>query len=202
MLRPYVSAYANLGSGDLAGSLAALVVFAPVIALPVAYLFWPSRAGSRHPVSAVAVVAIPLYLAVASVVLKTSVLPILPALTLVAMFGTWLALQQLSQVLRVAAVLLLAASAILSWTATGVWDNPAWKSALVTARKDRAVLAETADRWLERRHRQDVPSRTIVLEHGYHADAVEATCAARSAAAASRALLSTKGLHHPPKSNS
>ena len=133
MLRPYVSAYSSVGSGDLAGSLAALLLFAPVMALPVAFIFWPSRAGNRHPVGALAVVAIPLYLAVARVVLNTSVSPILPPLTLVVMFVTWLALQRLSQVLRVAAVLLLAASAILSWTATGLWDNSAWKSALVIA---------------------------------------------------------------------
>ncbi|RYE87633.1 MAG: hypothetical protein EOP19_03740, partial [Hyphomicrobiales bacterium] len=93
-LLPYVATYGNLHIGDVAGSLSALVVFAPVLLVPLLYCVWPNIE-DRHVVSALAVVALPLYLAVARTVFTTQMQAFVPAVALLASFASWLALVRL-----------------------------------------------------------------------------------------------------------
>ena len=114
---------------NVAGSVSALVVFAPVMLVPILSCIWP-QIERRHVVSALAVVALPFYLAVARTIFTTQMQPFVPAVALLAAFASWLALVRLPLTLRIFALLMLALSVVLSWLQVGYWDDPAWKAAL------------------------------------------------------------------------
>lgn len=129
-LTSYVTAYTHLRFGDLGHSLMALVVFAPVMVVPIVYCFWPNLPEKRHVVSALAIVALPLYLAVARVIFTTTMTPMVPPLALIAAFISWLAVVQLPRALRRLAFVMLTLSVVASWTQVWLWDDSAWKAAL------------------------------------------------------------------------
>lgn len=135
-LLPYAFAYSGLHFGDVTGSLITFVVFAPVLIVPVLYCLWPALPERRHTFSALAVIALPLYLAVAREVLTTTMPPIVPPLALITCFVSWLAIVRLPLPLRALSLVMLAFSTVLSWTMTGVWDDPEWKAALLAALPD------------------------------------------------------------------
>jgi hypothetical protein len=61
---------------------------------------------------------------------------IVPPLALIACFVSWLATVRLPTVLRVFALAMLALSAALSWTHPELWEDPAWKAALLSVVPD------------------------------------------------------------------
>ena len=129
-LLPYVLTYGNIHLGDIGTSLLSLAAFAPVMVVPVVYCFWPNLPEKRHIFSALAVVALPVYLAIARVVLTTQMLPFVPPVAMLAAFASWLCVVRLPFPLRMFALLMLGVSVALSWTFTGFWDDPLWKAAL------------------------------------------------------------------------
>ena len=134
-LLPYVHAYRGLhfDSAMFLHGLFALLAFAPVLLVPLLYCVWPNPAGRRPIVSALAVVALPLYLVLARASLPIDMAAIVPPLALIAAFVSWLAVVRLPLGLRVLSLLMLALSVAASWTLTGFWDDPAWKTALFSA---------------------------------------------------------------------
>jgi hypothetical protein len=130
-LLPYVRTYSDIHAGDPTDSLMALAAFAPVLVVPIAYCFWPQPAGQKHLFSALAVIALPLYLVLARETLVTTMTPMIPPLALIAAFVSWLAVVRLPIALRVLAVAMLALSALLSWTQAGIWEDAVWKAALL-----------------------------------------------------------------------
>ncbi|MEO8756404.1 MAG: hypothetical protein ABI398_01445 [Devosia sp.] len=130
-LAPYVATYSSFRIGDVAGSFAALVVYAPVLLVPIAYCVWPGLPDRRRIVSALAVITLPLYLVAARSVINTAMTAIVPPLALIAAFVSWVAVVRLPIGLRVFALAMLVLSAVLSWSVTGLWDDPAWKAALL-----------------------------------------------------------------------
>jgi hypothetical protein len=128
-LLPYAATYGGLHIGDVAGSVSALMVFAPVLLVPLLYCIWPN-VERRHVVSALSVVALPLYLAVARTIFTTQMQAFVPAVALLAAFASWLALVRLPFTLRLFALAMLVLSVVLSWLQVGYWDDPAWKAAL------------------------------------------------------------------------
>lgn len=131
-LLPYVSTYTNLhfDLGALTGGLEALAVFAPVLIVPLLYCFWPELPERRHVFSALAVVALPLYLVLARAVLTTTMTAIVPPVALLVAFLSWLAVVRLPFQLRLLSLLLLLLAAAASWTYTDLWNDAAWKAAL------------------------------------------------------------------------
>jgi hypothetical protein len=134
-LLPYVGTYANLhfDPAALASGLEALAVFAPVLLVPLLYCFWPDLPERRHVFSALAVIALPLYLVFARATLTTTMTAIVPPIALLVAFLSWLAVVRLPFQLRLLSLLLLLLAAAASWTYTGLWDDPAWKAALFNA---------------------------------------------------------------------
>ncbi len=130
VLLPYAATYGNIRLGDIGTSLLSLAAFTPVMVVPLVYCFWPDLQEKRHVFSAVAVIALPVYLAVARVVLATEMQPFVPAVAMLAAFASWLAVVRLPFPLRLFALIMLGVSVILSWTFTGLWDDPLWKAAL------------------------------------------------------------------------
>lgn len=128
-LLPYVATYGTLRFGDVAESLSVLIVFAPVLLVPLLYGIWP-KVEDRHVVSALAVIVLPLYLAIARVVLSTEISAFVAPVALLAAFASWLAIVRLPVTLRLFAVFMLMLSAVLSWVQVGHWDDPEWKVAL------------------------------------------------------------------------
>jgi len=129
-LLPYVNTYANLHFGDLPESLLALGTYAPALAVPIAYCFWPNLPEPRRAISALAVVALPLYLATARVIVNTTMTPLTPSVAFLAAFLSWLAVVRLPFLLRLTALVLLVIGTALSWVPHEFWDDPAWKAAL------------------------------------------------------------------------
>jgi hypothetical protein len=132
-LLPYVRAYSDIHWGDPTDSLLALVAFAPMMIVPIAYCFWPNLPERRHVYSALAVVILPLYLVVAREMLVTTATTIVPPLTLLAAFVSWLAVVRLPFQLRVVALAMLVLGAVASWTLPQLWTDAEWKAALLTA---------------------------------------------------------------------
>lgn len=132
-LLPYINTYADLHLGDVWGSLGALATYAPAMAIPLAYCLWPRLPERRHVLSALAVVALPAYLAIARVIVNTTMTPLTPSVAFLAAFVSWLAVVRLPFVLRLLALVLLVAGTALSWVPHGFWDDPAWKAALFNA---------------------------------------------------------------------
>lgn len=132
VLVPYIGAYSSirLDPQALSAGLEGLVVFAPVLLIPLLYCFWPALPERRHVFSALAVVVLPLYLVFARAALTTTMTPIVPPLALIIAFISWLSVVRLPLQLRVLALALLALSAAASWTYVGLWDDPMWKAAL------------------------------------------------------------------------
>ncbi len=132
VLVPYIGAYSSirLDPQALSAGLEGLVVFAPVLLIPLLYCFWPALPERRHVFSALAVVVLPLYLVFARATLTTTMTPIVPPLALIVAFISWLSVVRLPLQLRVLALALLALSAAASWTYVGLWDDPMWKAAL------------------------------------------------------------------------
>jgi hypothetical protein len=129
-LVPYVRAYSSVKWGDWWGSLGGLVIYAPVLIVPLAYCVWPNLPERRHVFSALAIIVLPLYLVLARTVLNTTMTAIVPPMAMIACFVSWLAVVRLPTALRVLALAMLALAAVLSWTQTSIWDDPEWKAAL------------------------------------------------------------------------
>jgi len=131
-LLPYVSTYTNLHFDveALAGGLEAVAVFAPVLIVPLLYCFWPELPERRHVFSALAVIALPLYLVFARAILNTTMTAIVPPIALIVAFLSWLAVVRLPFQLRLLSLLLLVLAAAASWTYSDLWNDAAWKAAL------------------------------------------------------------------------
>ena len=129
-LLPYLNAYTRLHLGDVLGSLTALGTYAPALVVPIAYCFWPNLGERRHVLSALAVVALPLYLAIARVIVNTTMTPLTPSVAFLAALVSWLAVVRLPFLLRLLALILVVTGTALSWVPQGFWDDPAWKAAL------------------------------------------------------------------------
>lgn len=127
---PFVATYGALQMGDVLASWGALFTFAPVAIVPILYCVWPKLPEKRHVWSALAVVAMPLYLATARVIFTSAMQPFVPAVALLAAYISWLCLVRLPFALRALALIMLGVAVLLSWTATGIWDDPAWRAAL------------------------------------------------------------------------
>lgn len=131
-LLPYVSTYTNLHFDleALTDGLEALMVFAPVLIVPLLYCFWPGLPERRHVFSALAVIALPLYLVFARAILTTTMTAIVPPIALLVAFLSWLAVVRLPFLIRLLSLLLLLLAAAASWTYTDLWNDAAWKAAL------------------------------------------------------------------------
>lgn len=129
-LLPYVNVYASLHAGNVVDSLAALFAYAPAMAVPLVYCVWPDLAERRHVLSALAVVALPLYLAVARVLVDTTMTPLTPAVAFLVAILTWLSVVRLPFLLRLVALVFVVLGTALSWQPLGFWDDPAWREAL------------------------------------------------------------------------
>ena len=130
-LVPYVNAYHIILWRDPTPTLLALLVFAPVGLVPIAYCFLPGLPEARRPVSALLVVILPLGLARAKVMLNTTITTIVPPLALIAAFVSWLAVVRLPRSLRVFSIVMLILSAVLSWMLPALWTDPDWLGALL-----------------------------------------------------------------------
>lgn len=131
VLVPYAATYGRLQIGNIPLSLASLTAFAPCLVVPIAYCFWPNLPERRHVVSAVAVVVLPVYLAVARMILNTTMSALTPPLALIAAFVSWLAIVRLPSGLRILAVVMLIVSAAMSWITPQFWDDPAWRTSML-----------------------------------------------------------------------
>lgn len=130
VLLPYLATYGALQMGDVATSIGAMFTFAPVAIVPILYCIWPNLPEKRQVWSALAVVALPLYLAVARMVFTSAMQPFVPAVALLAAYISWLCVVRLPFALRALALIMLGVAVVLSWTQIGLWDDPAWKAAL------------------------------------------------------------------------
>jgi hypothetical protein len=130
VLLPYIGTYGALKLGDVRESLGVLFTFAPVAIVPILYCAWPNLPEKRHMGSALAVVAMPVYLAIARMVFSSSMQPFVPAVALLAAYVSWLCVVRLPTLLRVVAIVMLAVAVVVSWTQTAFWDDAAWKVAL------------------------------------------------------------------------
>ena len=133
VLGSYVTGYATDGVGDWLRALVQLVSFAPVLLVPLAYCVLPSRREPKQIWSALAVVGLPLYLALASVAFPWGLPGWAPIVALLATYSTWLAVARLSLALRIAALVLLFASLAISWTNGVFWSDPDWRAGLIHA---------------------------------------------------------------------
>jgi hypothetical protein len=116
--------------GDVAGSVIALVTYAPAIVIPLVYCVWPGIK-DRKLASALAVVGLPLYLAAARVMVNTTMTPLTPSVAFIVAFLSWLAVVRLPFVLRLSALVLLVLGSVHSWLPNEVWNDPDWKAALL-----------------------------------------------------------------------
>jgi len=130
VIMPYITTYGLLRPGDYGQSLGVLFTFAPVAIVPLLYLVWPNLPERRHVWSAIAVVAMPLYLAIARVTFNSSMQAFVPAIALMAAYISWLCVVRLPFALRIVAFAILAAAAALSWSNTVMWEDAEWKTAL------------------------------------------------------------------------
>jgi hypothetical protein len=130
IILPYLSTYGGLRLGNVGESLGVLYTLAPVAVVPLLYCIWPNLPEKRHYWSAVAVVVMPTYLAVARMVFNSSMQQFVPAVAMLAAYISWLCVVRLPVLLRVVAIVALAAAVGASWTQTAFWDDAAWKAAL------------------------------------------------------------------------
>jgi len=127
---PYVATYGALQWADPGRSLGIMFTFAPVAVVPLLYCAWPRLPEKRYAWSALAVVAMPAYLAVARVLFNSAMQPFVPAVGLLVAYVSWLCVVRLPAPLRILALAMLAGAVAVSWLQTGFWDDPAWKRAL------------------------------------------------------------------------
>ena len=130
VILPYYATYGELRLGDVAYSLGILFTFAPVAVVPLLYCIWPNLPEKRHVWSALAVVAMPVWLAAGRMIFSSSMQPFVPAVALLAAYISWLCVVRLPFLLRVLAMVALAIAVLASWTHTGFWDDPLWREAL------------------------------------------------------------------------
>ena len=122
-LLPYIRAFSDMHLGDPTDSLLGLVVYAPVMLVPVLYC---------HVVSALAIVVLPLYLVMARETLTNTMSAIIPPLVATVAFASWLAVVRLPRELRLISLAMLVLSAVATWTLPGVWGDPEWRAALLS----------------------------------------------------------------------
>lgn len=129
---PYLHTYSDLhfDLNALLTGLQALSVFSPVLLVPIAYCLWPNLPEKRHVYSALAIVALPLYLVVARSIVTTTMTPIVPPLALLSAFISWLAVVRLPFPLRLASLVLIMLSAVGSWIFVSYLADPSWQAAL------------------------------------------------------------------------
>lgn len=130
VILPYVATYGALQLGNPIVSVETMLAFAPVALVPLLYCVWPNLPERRHVWSALAVVAMPLYLALARVVFQSPMQAFVPAVALMAAYISWLCVARLPLLLRVVALAMLAVSVLTSWMFTDLWTDEAWRSAL------------------------------------------------------------------------
>jgi hypothetical protein len=131
VILPYFAAYGSLKLGNVAESLGVLFTFAPVAVVPLLYCVWPNLPEKRHVWSALAIVAMPVYLAVARVTFNSSMQAFVPAVALLAAYMSWLCVVRLPFLLRAVALVMLAVALFASWQATSLWTDAAWREALL-----------------------------------------------------------------------
>ena len=107
----------------------ALGAFAPVALVPIVYCVYPVLPEKRQVVSALLVLALPLYLVLLRSTFVPAMTPIVPPTALMAGFVSWLAVVRLPMALRVFAVAMLVASAAATWLAPTLWSDPDWLGA-------------------------------------------------------------------------
>jgi hypothetical protein len=130
VILPYYATYGSLRLGDVAHSLGILFTLAPVAVVPLLYCIWPNLPEKRHVWSALAVVAMPVWLAAGRMIFSSSMQAFVPAVAVLAAYISWLCVVRLPFLLRVLAMLALALAVLASWTQTGFWDDPLWREAL------------------------------------------------------------------------
>ena len=113
LILPYAHAFSGMRFATFGSALNDLLILAPVAALPIVHCFFADR--RRRLVSALAVVGLPLYLALGNAVFPWHLPVWTPAAALLACFAAWLAVARVRGPFRVAALLLLAGSAAASW---------------------------------------------------------------------------------------
>jgi hypothetical protein len=108
-----------------------LLIFAyavlPFAALIVAY--WLQRDRRRQPWSAVAVLALPVYLLIGALFFSWPMSPAAPATVFLGAFASWLAVARLTPTFRRASIALMILGTIVSWSAFVLASNPAWHRA-------------------------------------------------------------------------
>jgi hypothetical protein len=128
IIEPYLAAYVPGGAGDLVGNVATFLLLAPVALVPIAYCLTPGP--DKKIWSALAVIALPLYMAVGRTFFAFTFPAWLPAEVLLAAFASWLAVVRLSVAMRLTALGLLFVSAITSWTIDPHFGDAEWLAAL------------------------------------------------------------------------
>jgi hypothetical protein len=110
---PYSNFYVREGPIDWLAALIELLLLAPVALAPIVYCLQPDR--RMQPFSALATIAIPLYLFLGRTIFGWHIEAWAPAAALLAGFFAWVSVARLRPALRAAAAALIAISAIGSW---------------------------------------------------------------------------------------
>ncbi|MBI4920603.1 MAG: hypothetical protein HY834_02550 [Devosia nanyangense] len=131
LLVPYVRAFASVHLDGLVTGLADMTVLAPVAIIPIVYCFIPDR--RRRCWSALAVVGLPVYLALGNAVFPWHLPAWVPAVAQLSTFAAWAAVARVRLPLRVATLALLAVAAAASWALPAIWTDTEWKAALLSA---------------------------------------------------------------------
>ncbi len=132
IILPYLATYGLPGNGEALRSLGILFSFAPVAIVPLLYLVWPNLPERRHVWSALAVVALPVYLAIARTVFNSTMHVFVPSVALLAAYVSWLCVVRLPFALRAIAFAMLVLSTVASWTLTDLWTDQLWRDALLS----------------------------------------------------------------------
>jgi len=130
LVLPYVADFRTIGLGNWQGMFAALGYFAPVLIVPLLYCFVPNVGETPRRWSAVAVVALPLYLAIGGIIFPWNMPVWGPPIALLATFGSWLAIAHLKLWMRVLALATLVVAVGLSWMANPFWQDAEWLKAI------------------------------------------------------------------------
>lgn len=130
LVLPYVADFRAIALGDWRSMFGALAYFAPVLAVPLLYCVVPNAGEPPRRWSAVAVVALPLYLAIGGVIFPWNMPFWGPPIALLATFGSWLAIAHLKLWMRVLALATLFIAVGLSWLANPFWQDAEWLKAI------------------------------------------------------------------------
>jgi hypothetical protein len=134
IVAPYVTAYLPEPTESLGDSLKTFVLLAPAALVPIAYCLTPGP--DKKIWSALAVVALPLYMAIGKAFFAFTFPVWLPAEVLLAALASWLAVVRLSFPMRLTALALLFVSAITSWTIDPHFGEAEWLAALSETARD------------------------------------------------------------------